>query len=723
MPPKNRIFRDFYRGLSALAGALALTALAPSNAWARDEIRGHTPSGASYVFAAPEGWRPGDALVFVNHGFAFDIDDVPDLGPLADLQLSQGYALAASGYRQRGWALFTALDDNAELLEVFRARFGEPGALYAVGGSMGGLISLKQAEDPRFAAKTVGVYALCPPAMGSRSWDYAFDLRVTYDRICDGVGGGELQHGDEPLRYAINLDDIPADLSDLALNGATVRALARITQCTGLFIPPGFRTPPQRDRLETLREVSGITSEDFLALNLAYAVFGLSDLVRASDKLGARNPFDNRGIVYRDTNFDARVARYAADPFAALDLRASSDLRGAGQARIVALTTSRDQLVVPQHLDYLRTRYPSSRLSAGFVTETEVTHCGFNDAELKAGWNSLRAWVGGGAQPSVPDLAERCQFEARQGATGPCRIDANANPARPVRLRDRDWRVARGVSGAWFDPSRDGEGLIIENLPGAGDAALVSAYTYQAEGVPGPDPLWIVGLAERYANTLRLRDAYVASGSRFDGSGSLSLQRWGRFDLSVDANADGASSGLAGRWRFAGPDGFGTGERALRRVTVFGAETAPTLPAPTPNVPIDPADPPLPVVTARSGSYELQGRPAQGLVLQQVARANGGVVSYLTWYSFDAEGRPMWMLGVSEGASLSFDLIATRGARFLTLDPARVIREPWGRITLEASACALTAVTWQANDPRLGSGRALLSRLSDPVRASGTNCR
>jgi SLT domain-containing protein len=142
-----------------------------------------------------------------------------------------------------------------------------------------------------------------------------------------------------------------------------------------------------------------------------------------------------------------------------------------------------------------------------------------------------------------------------------------------------------------------------------------------------------------------------------------------------------------------------------------------------PNVAIDPADPPLPAVTARSGSYALQGRPAQGLVLQQFARANGGVVSYLTWYSFDTDGRPMWMLGVSEGNGLSFDLIATRGARFLTLDPARVIREPWGRITLEAEACALTAASWQANDPRLGSGRALLSRLSDPVRASGGDCR
>ena len=106
--------------------ALLLSLVAPF-AHAVQEVRGTTPGGAAYVMAVPDGWQPGGKLVFVNHGFNFELDDDPGLGPLRDVQLAEGYAVVASGFRERGWALFHALEDNAELLAAFRARLKDIG--------------------------------------------------------------------------------------------------------------------------------------------------------------------------------------------------------------------------------------------------------------------------------------------------------------------------------------------------------------------------------------------------------------------------------------------------------------------------------------------------------------------------------------------------------------------------------------------------------------------
>jgi hypothetical protein len=695
-----------FRFLTSMCLAASLALGGSLTATAATELRGTTPSGASFVIAVPDGWQAGGPLVFINRGFSFDYVTDPSLGPLEEMQLAQGYALAASGFRQRGWALFHALDDNAELLERFRTRFGEPGSLYVAGGSMGGLISLKQAEDPRFAAKTKGVLALCAPALGARTWDYAFDLRMIYDRICDGVGGGELLTGAPPLPYALDLDDIPDDLHDLSLNGGLLRSLARVTQCTGLLLPSQFRNPMQVLRLEQLKLVSGLRDEDFIATNLGYAIFGMSELVRAPDKLDARGPFDNRYVEYATSGFDSGIVRYAADPFAALDLRAASDLRGAGTARIVSLTTSRDELVVPQHLDALTSTYPSSRLTAGFVTEPEASHCGFNDAELAAGWNALREWSNGAPQPTVAAIQSRC---VAAGGGSDCRIDANADPATPVRLQARDWTVPFDISGSWFDPSRSGEGIVIEAPRTRDGAVLVSWYTYNAAGAPGGEQLWIIGAGELYDNTVRVRDAYIARGPRFVAANQTKqLERWGSLDIAFDSVTDGADATGQGRAhvRWIGPGAFGSGERTMIRPTYLGA--TPAAPANGDAAPVH-----------RSGTYTIPGRDGHGVVLQQDIVAGGAKRSFLTWYTYDIDGNPMWLTGAQlAGNALVFDVIVTRGTRFgSAFNAADVVRVPWGRVTLSPSGCGatgLTSIAWQANDPAYGSGELPLERLSDP---------
>lgn len=68
-------------------------------------IHGDTGDGAFFTIAMPDPWN-GD-LVLWNHGFDLDMPEpMPSLGPLAAIQLAQGYAVAASSYRQPGWAVF-----------------------------------------------------------------------------------------------------------------------------------------------------------------------------------------------------------------------------------------------------------------------------------------------------------------------------------------------------------------------------------------------------------------------------------------------------------------------------------------------------------------------------------------------------------------------------------------------------------------------------------------
>jgi hypothetical protein len=82
-------------------------------AHAERDISGTTASGAYYQIAVPDSWKAGDSLILFQHGLSFDPPAPnPDLGPLKNLQLSEGYAIAASSFRQRSWALFSAPDDN-----------------------------------------------------------------------------------------------------------------------------------------------------------------------------------------------------------------------------------------------------------------------------------------------------------------------------------------------------------------------------------------------------------------------------------------------------------------------------------------------------------------------------------------------------------------------------------------------------------------------------------
>ena len=83
-------------------------------------LEGTTDGGAFFKIVVPTAWN-GD-LVIWNHGFSLSpVGPVSDLGPLSALQLSEGYAVAASSYQQIGWALFHTKNDLQNMIGVFKA--------------------------------------------------------------------------------------------------------------------------------------------------------------------------------------------------------------------------------------------------------------------------------------------------------------------------------------------------------------------------------------------------------------------------------------------------------------------------------------------------------------------------------------------------------------------------------------------------------------------------
>jgi hypothetical protein len=363
-----------------------------------------------------------------QHGFDIKpATNPPGLGPLDSVMLAEGYAVAATSYRERGWALFTAIEDNQELLGVFTQIAGAPGEIVPFGGSMGGLIALRLAEAPGFPPVR-GSYALCPAAAGARLWDAAIDLRLAYDVVCHDAG--DLPQGAQPLPWAFNLDMIPDDLSDLSDQAQILRALLPLEQCTGVNLPPYLRNDAMQRRLDRLMAFTHITDEDFFVTNVGYSTFVLSDLVRAPDKLDSHNAFTTAGVDYSsDAGIDSGIARISAEPAAALELKRVSDFQGnVGGSKVLSMHTSRDQLVIPGNQDFVRRALPASQLTLAIVDEPAPTHCGFTAAEGLAGWEALRAWKDDGAsQPDVADLQQACVTLAAGGiVAGPCRFDANA---------------------------------------------------------------------------------------------------------------------------------------------------------------------------------------------------------------------------------------------------------------------------------------------------------
>jgi hypothetical protein len=405
------------RALVALTLAAALGAH-PSIARAETTTIRELYAGAYLRLEVPDDWN-GD-LILVNRGIApVLLPPPPPGGPLAHA-IDEGFAVAGTSYSQTGWALFLSTGDVRNVVDRFRAHFGDPDRIFLVGYSLGALVSAAAIESGEIP-EIVGALSLCGPLAGSRIWDAYLDLRLAYDAVCSDVPGAALPGGPAGLPLGTEL--------------TWVDVLTALDRCTGVLRPRDERSAGQSERLARLLQVARF-DESFLTGGFVLATFGIADLTHDPGKLDGAVGIGNLLVEYDDPILDAEIERVIPDSFAALELTANYTPSGAvGDVKTVSLHTDKDGIAVVENESAYAAVVPPENLTSAVVVENVPTHCGLSNPEVQSAWSELRAWVDGAPQPSAADLQAAC---VDLGSPAACRIDPDFSiPDLDSRIRPR----------------------------------------------------------------------------------------------------------------------------------------------------------------------------------------------------------------------------------------------------------------------------------------------
>lgn len=422
-------------GFGLVPRALTLMALLLPGAGAVLDVQGVTESGAHFRFMIPDAWMPANGLVVWNHGFSMDeIAPVEDMGPLVNLQLDQGFAVAASSYSQPGWAVFNTVVDLREMIAEFERLMGTPETIVIYGASLGGLVTvqaLRELDLPNLS----GALTLCGGMAGSLTWDYLIDLRLIYDVHCQSVPLGQIPGGATGLPANSNFSE--ADLAS-ALNA-----------CTGVLLPPDLRTDPQMARLEAITQDARIP-EQALLIAMGIATFGLQDLVFDPNKFDGAQPMQNAFVDYGDPNLNGEIERVDPDPEARMTLFDQyTPYCDRDTAKLISIHTDGDGVAVVEQEAYYDTVSGDDWLLAVVIEDTP-SHCAFHQAEVVAAWNELITWIQTDAKPTASDLQVHCDGLVATGTyEGPCRYDPAFVPnslASRIRPRLNGIRLYQAVA-------------------------------------------------------------------------------------------------------------------------------------------------------------------------------------------------------------------------------------------------------------------------------------
>ena len=156
-----------------------------------------------------------------------------------------------------------------------------------------------------------------------------------------------------------------------------------------------FQSDGQKDRLNRILSLSGV-SQEFLLIDLSYAVFEIPDLINDPKKLNELSPFENTGVDYGDEDINFRIQRSLALLSSRNAFIANYTPKGEiGSTKVVSIHTSGDDLVKVENQLKLSQLLPNTSLSIAVVVEEKPSHCGFNDNEVIAAWNKLLRWTEG----------------------------------------------------------------------------------------------------------------------------------------------------------------------------------------------------------------------------------------------------------------------------------------------------------------------------------------
>ena len=246
-----------------------------------------------------------------------------------------------------------------------------------------------------------------------------------------------------------------------------------------------------------------------------------------------------------------------------------------------------------------------------------------------------------------------------------------------------------GITSAWFDPTHDGEGFLLEML--ANNSAVMYWFTYNTEG----EQDWYVAFGEVRGNRIVFPSLLRVSGGEF-GPG---------FDpTKITEEVVGSASFL---WT-----GCDEGDMSYQigaqhgRMQIVRATHLMGLDCGTPQMQ------PVSEAALLSGSWYDPTHAGEGYNVE--ALEDGRVVVY--WFSYDPEGKRRWFFGVGEirDGKLAFDnMLTTSGGVFgPDFDPTTVELKPWGSLELDLT-CEGGTATYSSTEEGFGSGVLNVTRLTN----------
>ncbi len=352
----------------------ALAALSLCTAFAATELG--DINGARFRIDTPANWNGG--LVMYCHGYnpkPVGFDEKPNA--MINVFLDQGYAVAQSGYAAGGWAIQEAVVDTESLRRYFVRKYGKPKETYITGHSMGGFLTMTIIEQ------NPSVYDAAMPMCGPLAPTLqfiargAFDSRVLFDYYFPGALPGPL--------------GVPADFQNTPDLAKKVEAL--------LDASP--------EKAAVLKRQQGTKSNKDLAGVLTFLTYFHKEM---QERAGG-NPFDNRNIIYSNTDDDntvnAGVKRYAADAKAVEYLRTFYTPTGHLARPMLAIHTSYDPLVPVSVPNVYQSLVDGAGASNLFVQQyvKHDGHCQIRPEEIGKGFSQLREWKSSGVRPKSGDQA------------------------------------------------------------------------------------------------------------------------------------------------------------------------------------------------------------------------------------------------------------------------------------------------------------------------------
>ena len=396
--------------LSVLVLAMVMALLPPAtSAHADEEFGGSLSNGTQWIAVVPDDWN--GTLLLHSHGYTPSFLPFPNAAPTIDPTqfgyipasvelLDLGYAVVASSYADKGWALPTAPQDQLDSLQAAIAAIGtEPETVLAYGTSMGGLVTAKIAES---AGDVIdGAMPTCGIVAGGADLNnYQLDGAHAINQL--------LSDGTIPIAgYGTQVEAFVATGAlQAAVNAAvtadTPEARARVALAAAFFqLDPsdlegilGFVTPARFDLITAAGGESG-WNEGVDYRNL----FQQSPYRRSVSEL-----YREAGLsLHEDLQTLTEAADVPFDASAVESMVGHSQPTGDLQMPVFSIHTNYDPLVPAEleeeYADDVRTAHKRSLFRQAFVDRDG--HCSFTSAELVAGIKVLEERVETGRWPAA----------------------------------------------------------------------------------------------------------------------------------------------------------------------------------------------------------------------------------------------------------------------------------------------------------------------------------